>query len=49
MKDIQKELETTDQALKQYIVIRFNKEQFGISINYIQNIHYSGSECSRLY
>ena len=34
----QAEMETTDQTLKQYIVIRFNKEQFGISINYIQNI-----------
>lgn len=32
------ELETTDQTLKQYIVVRFNKEQFGISIHYIQNI-----------
>lgn len=27
-----------EEALKQYIVIRFNKEQFGININYIQNI-----------
>ena len=38
MGDNKKEVETADQALKQYIVIRFNKEQFGISINYIQNI-----------
>ncbi len=38
MQDNKKEVETADQALKQYIVIRFNKEQFGISINYIQNI-----------
>ncbi|RRD95010.1 purine-binding chemotaxis protein CheW [Clostridiales bacterium COT073_COT-073] len=30
--------EAADQILKQYIVVRFNKEQFGISINYIQNI-----------
>lgn len=34
----QAELEAAEQILKQYIVVRFNKEQFGISINYIQNI-----------
>lgn len=33
-----KEKEVADQVLKQYIVIRFHKEQFGININYIQNI-----------
>lgn len=32
------DLEVADQTLKQYIVVRFNKEQFGININYIQNI-----------
>ena len=38
MENNKKEVEIADQALKQYIVLRFNKEQFGISINYIQNI-----------
>lgn len=40
MENLQKQSveETTDQALKQYIVIRFNKELFGINIQYIQNI-----------
>ncbi|MDO4765034.1 MAG: chemotaxis protein CheW [Eubacteriales bacterium] len=32
------DLEVADQTLKQYIVVRFNKEQFGININFIQNI-----------